>query len=138
MSYSCVHVRRFKDPDEFISYARIFFKNYKDVHSLLTLETSPASASNTKWCTPSLNRLKINVDVAFGSIGAVGAGAIIQDHQGTVCATFALPRFGSFKADVGKVFTIRELLFAVVEASFSLHQVESDPLLAIQYMNNLT
>ncbi|KAL5748137.1 hypothetical protein ACOSP7_025171 [Xanthoceras sorbifolium] len=100
---ACVHVKRFKSPDDgIISYARFLFKEYKDVHALLALQLPPARVINTALCLPSLNRLKLNVDVALGSSGVVG------------------------------------LLSAVAQAGFSLHKVESDSLLAIQYINNLS
>ncbi|KAL5767475.1 hypothetical protein ACOSP7_014082 [Xanthoceras sorbifolium] len=134
----CLFRNQFKSADEVVSSSIFLLEEFASVCTLstLVLPATPSAANMVVWRAPAANYLKINVDVAFGSALTVGIDAVLRDHLGSIKGSFALPRVGCFSADVGEVFAIREVLSAVVEAGLVVHIVESDSLIAINYINH--
>ncbi|KAK8578736.1 hypothetical protein V6N12_069080 [Hibiscus sabdariffa] len=62
----------------------------------------------SRWCPPTLDPLKFNVDGAVkGSFGAAGVGGILRDHFGKVLASFSV-LVGKMDATSAEIAIIKE------------------------------
>jgi hypothetical protein len=96
--------------------------------SILSIVTNSARASATarprsiKWCVPSENKVKVNVDGSFHSDDHAGVvGAVIRDHTGgfLVASSSFIPNLSS--AGAAEALAMREGLDLAHLLGFNSH-----------------